>query len=190
MIINREAVYIQWDDVDLTDGYVQHLKNDEPEELAGKTDDELRQVCYDDSWWWQDEWKCVQEALTYLMEQVNPEGKLWYVEGSGLGWEHRSGYNVLDLADGTELTKKFFEGFDCNFYVYRNMDGEKCTGFRILRTSHDEPMGALLEFTPAIGVTCPKCKEVYYYPDSDEEELIIQNTGMCHFCNDNLDPDA
>ena len=104
------------------------------------------------------------------------EDDLIRINGTGIGWQSRSGYKDTDLL---ELHGAL--SFDGDFRITWKLDVvEKKLTAR--RSSHDEPMGANFEIDFIKMLPCDKCGE------SIPADVHTEELGMCIDCsNDYFD---
>jgi hypothetical protein len=80
-------------------------------------------------------WDDLCEALGEMLEEKSPDG-LFYVTGRNMGWQHRSGYKVIETSDGAEFLQKLLPKTDCTFRIFDLGDE-----LSIWNAHHDAPTG-------------------------------------------------
>jgi len=116
----------------------------------GLSDEQLNDSIWNDSF-------IFENALENLYECINEAMNgcgYWYVEGSNLGWQHRSGYKHFKAEDAQELFREILPKTDCNFHVYKDGDEIVINNFH-----HDAPTGEWYHIRKA---TEQEIEEGYY----------------------------
>jgi hypothetical protein len=131
---------------------------------------EPMEYCYGDCYEYQ------QEDAKYVIgewQKLNEieEDDLIRINGTGIGWQSRSGYKDTDILKLHEALS-----FDGDFRITWTLDipNKKLTA---RRSSHDEPMGANFEIDFIKMTTCDKCD----FPIS--VDVHAEELGMCIDCS-------
>ena len=98
---------------------------------------------------------CAEEGPSFAQEiweawtATHPAPYGWYIcDGSGLGWQNRSGLRPLN-ADVDNILEEFSLDTDWTMYFPRLHDAPNAETFHISRSHHDSPMGESIEIKPA-----------------------------------------
>lgn len=161
--------YLTWDTSELFQAYVEELAESE-----GISEDEAMEIAYrscDLSVEFEDH--CY--ALTELMQEVNPDGRVWLATVEGFGWLKRSGSKVFDASTGQELIRQVLPDTDCVYQVWHRPEG-----IEIENAHHDAPTGGEMYFIRPLKQV--KCKGCDYDVREDEVEDEFDKAGLCFGC--------
>ncbi len=133
-------------------------------------EDEPMEYCYGDCWEMQKEDSKYVIGEWQKLNEIE-EDDLIRINGTGIGWQSRSGYKDTDI-----LKLHGALSFDGDFCITWTLDipNKKLTA---RRSSHDEPMGANFEIDFIKMLPCNECGEPVN-ADIHAEEL-----GMCVECS-------
>lgn len=121
------------------------LSDEEKEKKASEEayqDSGYQQMCWDD----------MCEALTEMMNEINPSGR-WSGKVSNFGWRHQSGESKdIKATTGEELLQAVLPKTDCMFKIWNRKDH-----IEIDNAHHDAPTGG-------------EMYEIYPYKEEEEDE--------------------
>ena len=133
-------------------------------------EDEPMEYCYGDCWEMQKEDSKYVIGEWQKLNEID-EDDLIRINGTGIGWQSRSGYKDTDIL---ELHSALC--FDGDFRITWTLDipNKKLTA---RRSSHDEPMGANFEIDFIKMLPCNVCG------DSMNADIHAEELGMCLDCS-------
>lgn len=148
-------------------------------EFDERVQDELSEV-YLSSDYLESEWESLCEELTCLMNEVNPDENLWYVQMDNFGWRKLSGAKTFRASSGTELLREVLPQTDCYFKIY-HPDGH----IAINNAHHDSPCWKEMYHIYPAG-ECWECCEVF--PKSELTKPDSEQVGsfLCPACLSDL----
>jgi len=139
----EETLILEWDDCQRIDDEVKYrMSNGEPDGyvLTGSAEeDAIRREVYADHDFWSSLWNDTMERLDCLLNETFPEKLGFMVEGSNMGWRHRSGHKWIKHdcdKPGQHLLKEMLPDTDCTWRLYKDIDG-----LRMWNAHHDAPTG-------------------------------------------------
>jgi len=136
--MTHELAILSWDDSKIVDAELEsRMEYNTPED--SKTEDELRQEIYEDQDFWYMANQDLNDRLTELMEERNPN-LMWVARVQNFGWRNRSGYKeVFSCRTGEELLRTVLPDCDCTYYIHNYEENGK-KGFAIQNYHHDSPV--------------------------------------------------
>lgn len=134
--LTHDEAILSWDESKIVDEEVKNIKSSDPD----AEEDSLRDSIFMDSDLWLIRRADMNDRLTELMEEKNPEGR-WNARVSNFGWRKMSGTTGEFTCDnGEALLQKILPKADCTFYIHEYEENGK-EGFAIQNYHHDSPTG-------------------------------------------------
>lgn len=147
-----------WDECEIVDNEVKCRLQEQAEGIKrgyldpeeAKSEQELREKVWSDSFLFEMEWEYLTDCLTEVMQKKNPNG-YWKVVGRGLGWRRLDGYKYCRAETGRELLRSILPDTDCTFTIYNYGKG-----LAIRNAHHDAPTGEWYYILPCAQSTYEK----------------------------------
>lgn len=108
------------------------------EELKSSGDysnDGIRDMIYQDQDYWQHQWEWVEDDLTILLNELNPDG-YWKAVVHNFGWRNVDGQRYFQSNEGADFLNKVLPNTNNNFRIFKDGKGLKIQNFH-----HDSPTG-------------------------------------------------
>ena len=137
----EDNAYLVWDTYEVAKAQAEHLQEEDPD----LSDDDAYEQASADEYLYECEWDYLLTCLTDKMEEVNPGGQ-WRCEGSGLGWQKRSGWMEFSATNGRDFLQAILPRTECTFKIY--LDGEGDDQEIRMVNSHHDAMGEVYIIRP------------------------------------------
>jgi hypothetical protein len=130
----KDNAFLAWRPIEIAQARVAELQEENPELdsddafLAAMADEQL----------FINEWDYLLEALTDLMQRINPAGD-WSAEVKQFGWREQSGTKSFHADDGKQFLREILPDTECSFKIFVEGEGDKQV-ISINNPHHDVPI--------------------------------------------------
>jgi hypothetical protein len=101
------------------------------------TEEQLEKDIWNDQSYWDDQYECLCEHLTEVLQDLNRKGCYFKATVKNFGWRDLNGCKVFKAENGRQLLHEILPNCDCTFKFFRVAHGKKLA---MTAAHHDSPM--------------------------------------------------
>jgi len=136
--MKQEQPILIYDESEIIENEIKFKMEEDNED--NKTEEEIREIVYNDYDLFTFQWDFLKEELTEVMHRLNKRNffkTMWKASVNNFGWRNQDGFKTFHAETGEELLRAILPETDCTFRIFKY--GRN--GIKIQNFHHDSPTG-------------------------------------------------